>query len=886
MPTTLEWCSYFRPHSEEALLLSEQLANCGHQTLRFRPEHRMLLFSPTLDVRFVLGIAIILVANSLYAAGGEFSPWQSRTRVVVPLGGQWQRSLDDGRSWQPVSLPRVEDAAPNRILYRKTIHLDSTALERTWHLSFGGVRDAVEVTINGQYLGRFFSGQVPFSVTIPRGVLHAGRNTVELSASFASDEAALQQRMQWRAPLRPVGIVRPVALIGSASAATIERIALDQELDQEKALLRITASIGSQRGNAAPNLLLRATLRQGGTIVASSEQPVAPIPERTLPVTMELRVPSPQLWSVQSPSLYQLQIEVSAAGVLLDDLERSIAFRSVQPARGEHALIRINGAPVLARGVVYVDQWQSRPDGRLVEPNYERDVRLLQQLGVNLVYCAWLPPSQRFLELCSSAGIAVVLDLPFGDLPTRYYAQEELRTRAQNMMVRLRDAYGGEPCVVGYVLSSMAPLSNDAVQEFIGTLALLVPPGTLRFAVLAAGHPLDGGGGKTLPLDAVFISDQTLWRSRSAIEPELSRTLATLGQKPWAILGGALVQPFNRNGYADPLSVEAQAAAISQLYRLGAAYHTGGTIVRCFCDYQTLFPLLPTNTPSEQLCYEGLVDTARRTRLAFEMLRALNTGEPEPLLQAGSYDAGTPYVFMAGGMGGLVLLFWLMNRSRRFREYMLRAFLHSHNFFMDIRDQRILLQGQTLLLALLLATTYALVLATLLYVTRQSPAADYLSNLLTLGPSGKALYIQLAWSPELAMTVIVLVVLVKIIGVALVVRLIAAVAKRAVFFADALTMVVWALVPVVLFLPFAMVLFRLLAITPPLLWLGLLAMTTLWSILRLLRACSIVFEEVPWLVYVAGLGSIAIIAGIVVIALQSTFAWGSYLVHFLQLFFP
>ncbi|GIV56915.1 MAG: hypothetical protein KatS3mg040_1683 [Candidatus Kapaibacterium sp.] len=112
------------------------------------------------------------------------------------------------------------------------------------------------------------------------------------------------------------------------------------------------------------------------------------------------------------------------------------------------------------------------------------------------------------------------------------------------------------------------------------------------------------------------------------------------------------------------------------------------------------------------------------------------------------------------------------------------------------------------------------------------------------------------------MTVIVLVVLVKIIGVALLVRLIAAFAKRAVFFADALTMVVWALVPVVLFLPFAMVLFRLLAITPPLLWLSLLALTTLWSILRLLRACSIVFEEVPWLVYVAGLGSIAIVAGI------------------------
>lgn len=846
----------------------------------------MLLFSPSLVVRLFLAIAITFGATTLSAVGGDVLPWQSRTRVVVPLAGQWHRSLDDGRSWQPVTLPRVEADPPNRILYRKTIHLDSTALERSWHLSFGGVRDAVEVTINGQYLGRFFSGQVPFSVTIPRGVLHAGRNTLELSASYASDESALQQRMQWRAPLRPIGIVRPVTLIGSASAATIERVVLDQQLSYEKAVLRITVSVGCQRAGTSTNLLLRATLRQGGTIIASSEQPIVPIPDRTLPVTAELHVPSPQLWSVQSPSLYQLQVEISAAGVQLDDLERSIALRSVQPDRGEHALFRINGAPVLARGVVYVDQWQRRPDGALVEPDYERDIGVLRQLGVNLVYCAWIPPAPRFLELCSSAGIAVVLDLPFGDLPTRYYAGEELRTRAQNLMIRLRDAFGSEPCVVGYVLSSMVPLSKRAVKEFIATVAPLVPPGTLRFATLEAGHTLDGDGGKSFPLDAALISDQTQWRGRSTIEAELSRTLSTLGRMPWALLGGALVQPFNRNGYADPLSVEAQAASLSQLYRLAAAYGAGGTIIRCLNDYRTLFPLLTTNTPSEPLCYEGLLDTAGRPRLAFEMLRALNTGEPEPLLQAGSYNAGTPYVFMAGGMGGLVLLFWLMNRSRRFREYMLRAFLHSHNFFMDIRDQRILLQGQTLLLALLLATTYALVLATLLYVTRQSPAADYVSNLLTLSPSGKSLYIQLAWSPELAITVIVLVVLVTIVVIALGVRLIAAIAKRAVFFADALTMVVWALVPVVLFLPFAMLLFRLLAITPPLLWLSLLAITTLWSILRLLRACSIVFEEVPWLVYIAGLGSIAIIASIIGVVLQSTRAWGSYLLHFLQLFFP
>jgi hypothetical protein len=835
------------------------------------------------NVRLLLCIVCFLFSYVIAAIADDGHAWQSRSRIVIVLDEQWQRSLDKGRSWQTVRLPRVESEPVLRILYRKVLHFDSTALKHQWHLSFGGVCDAVEVTINGQYLGRFFSGQAPFNVGIPRGALRLGRNTLELTAQPASNEAVLQNRMQWRAPLRPIGIVRPVALIGSSPQATIERILLDPHVEQHAATLRITASIAAHQTVAhTSSVTLRATLRLGSTIIATSEQAFTPIPDRTLPVTLDLRVASPALWSPESPTLYDLHVELSAAGMTIDDLQRSIAFRTVQPASAEHALFRLNGTPVVARGVVYVDEWELRTDGTLVQPRYEEDVQLLEQLGVNVVYCAWIPPSPQFLDLCSRSGIAVVLDLPFGDIPARYYAGEELRTRGQNMMVRLRDAFSTEPCVVGCVTCSMVPLTNNALQEYLRAVTPLVPTGMLRFAVVPAGHTLEG----SVPLDAVFISDQTYWRGRENIESLLSRTVQSLDRLPWSLIGGALVQPNNRNGYADPLSVEAQVATISQLYRISAAFHAGGTLIRSIRDRRTLFPTLTTNTPTAPIIYEGLLDTARHRRLAFEMLRALNTNDTEPLLQAGSYERGTPYVFMAAGLSALMLLFWMLNRSRRFREYMLRAFLHSHNFFMDIRDQRILLQGHTLLLALLLATTSALVLATVLYETRQSPAADYLSNVLTLSPAGKALYIQLAWSPELAMTVIVLVVLVKIVAVALLLRMIAIVAKRTVIFADTLTMVVWAFVPLVLFLPIAMLLFRLLSVTPAALWLSLLVLTALWGLIRLLRACAIVFDEVPWLMYVTGFGSIGLLAGIILTVLQSTVAWGSYLTHALALFFP
>lgn len=386
-------------------------------------------------------------------------------------------------------------------------------------------------------------------------------------------------------------------------------------------------------------------------------------------------------------------------------------------------------------------------------------------------------------------------------------------------------------------------------------------------------------------LDGILISDLLHVPGRRELGTLLDRTLGTV-QVPWALLGGAVLQPFNRGGYADPLSVEAHADYARKLFQLASSKGSSGLAIWSFSDFRTRLPLLQTNTPEQDICISGLLDTTRQRRLAFEMVRALYVNETEPLLQAGSYDAGTPYVFLASGMGAIVLLFWLINRSRRFREYLARSFVVSTNFFMDIRDHRILLQGQTLLLSVVIACIYALVVATLLYGTRLDPAADYLSSILAVWQGAKALYIQLAWSPALALTVVLLLVLTGLMFTALVVRIVAHVAHRMVMFSDAVMMVVWAFVPIVLFLPVAMVLFRMLGVTPPWVWGGLLAAVTVWGWLRLLGAAVIVFEAPAYMVYLAGIGGIVLIVAGVLLVLQAQEAILSYLWHFWALFFP
>src|SRR5581483_4370966 len=73
--------------------------------------------------------------------------------------------------------------------------------------------------------------------------------------------------------------------------------------------------------------------------------------------------------------------------------------------------------------------------------------------------------------------------------------------------------------------------------------------------------------------------------------------------------------------------------------------------------------------------------------------------------------------------GLLLVLFLLINLDRRFREYIVRSLVRPFNFFADVRDRRILPNGQTTLLALICSGAFGISVATLVHGYAADPAA-------------------------------------------------------------------------------------------------------------------------------------------------------------------
>jgi hypothetical protein len=246
----------------------------------------------------------------------------------------------------------------------------------------------------------------------------------------------------------------------------------------------------------------------------------------------------------------------------------------------------------------------------------------------------------------------------------------------------------------------------------------------------------------------------------------------------------------------------------------------------------------------QYLCSSGIVDIQRKPRLSYRTLQALFNEEKEPLLDAGKYSEGTPLSFIIVGIILALILVFLINRYRRFREYLTRAVLRPYNFYADIRDQRIMSTPQTIFLGAGISITLGIFLASLLFAYRTSEFTQFLIMLFLPSSSMKELLFSLIWTPQLSIFTFSLLIFGSIFIVAGIIKLFSFFVRARIFYTDSITIAIWSGVPALGLLPFAIILTRLLLLTPFFVYLMMLLFfgVLIWIFFRILRSVAVVFD--------------------------------------------
>jgi beta-galactosidase len=301
-----------------------------------------------------------------------------------PMHGHGRPAYTNDRYPFPLDPPRVPTQNPTGD-HRREFTLPAQWPSGAAVLRFDGVDSCFKVWLNGRELGHGKGSRLPTEFEVG-DVLRPGRNVLAVRVHQWSSGSYLEDQDMWWLP----GIFRDVTLIARPAGGIADAfVHADYDHTTGEGTLRVDT--GSPARLTVPELGVDGPADRAYTV------PVRP-------------------WSAESPRLYDGVLHTAAERVRL-----RIGFRTVSIVDGQ---FRVNGAPILLRGV---NRHEFHPDlGRAipVETTMRADLELMKRHNINAVRTSHYPPHPAFLDLCDELGMWVVDEC---DLETQGFGEADWR---------------------------------------------------------------------------------------------------------------------------------------------------------------------------------------------------------------------------------------------------------------------------------------------------------------------------------------------------------------------------------------------------------------------------------------------------------------------------
>ena len=352
------------------------------------------------------------------------SHWDGQ--IVVPFSPEAPLS-GVGRTVQPSEL----------LWYKRKIELPKLADDQRLILHFDAVDWMCACFVNDKLVGTHTGGYLPFSFDVTD--LLGSTETGESTASAARTESAAtadsadtaefvlcvwdpsdtgsQLRGKQRLSRGDIWYTAQSGIWQSVwyevvSAAHLESLTLKGDMSgtlEVKANVQVSGPASVQ----SSALELEIALKDGlGQDVLLTTLPV----DVTGEICTELQVDEPQLWSLERPYLYAVEVTLWQDGAVVDFVRSYCAFRTVEVKKDEVGVPRVhlNGVPYFVRGVLDQGYW---PDGLMTAPSDDAlvyDIEAMKSAGFNTLRKHIKIESERWYYHCDRLGMLVWQDCVSG----------------------------------------------------------------------------------------------------------------------------------------------------------------------------------------------------------------------------------------------------------------------------------------------------------------------------------------------------------------------------------------------------------------------------------------------------------------------------------------
>jgi len=441
-------------------------------------------------------------------------------RAVRSLGGFWdfvpaperkdRKRLPDAYS-RRIRVPSCWESLPGLETYRGIAwyHRDiETSADKALRLVFGGVSHTGTVFVDGRMVGEHYDAYGAWDMVVPPNRKRR-RDVVVRVNNTLNEESVLHRHDDY---YTYGGFIRPVEaqqvpevfidkLFAVPSMGRDGKWNLDVRVRLQnwgpKALRRTVSVSASGRTSRTKAVTVRAGAR-AETATRFSGLPVDP-------------------WSVESPTLYPIEVRLHDGADVVDDLIDRIGFREVKTGNGQ---ILLNGKPLRLRGY---NRHEDHPTFGCALPVelMAHDLALLRDLGCNFVRTSHYPNDMRFLDLCDELGFYVWTE---SHSKTVDLKNKRFREQMRNATADMIDWQYNHPSIIIWgALNECDDRTAHGLRQHAWTMTLMRkldptrPVTYAQFTGTEAGFPL---------VDIVSYNTYPGWYFGGLITPNLVKQTA------------------------------------------------------------------------------------------------------------------------------------------------------------------------------------------------------------------------------------------------------------------------------------------------------------------------------------------------------------------------
>ena len=326
-------------------------------------------------------------------------------------------------------IPSIDHDMQEIGFYRKSFTLNENFNGREIFLHFGAAKSALEVYVNGEFVGYSQGSMTPHEFNVTK-VLKPGENIITAKLYRYSDGSYLEDQDMWWL----CGIYREVYLFAEPKLC-LRDFYFKTDFDDSYTDSNVTLNMYINNYNN-----IRGKMTASAKLIDSNGKEILLGTKETdlsggnEAVTFTETVKSPEKWSAEAPNLYTLVMTIELDGKIICVKTYKVGFKKVE-IKGEK--IYYNGMPLMIKGVNRHD-FDCDNGWAVPRERYTQDLDIMKQNNINSIRTSHYPDDPYFYDMCNKYG---------------FYVMDECEVETHG--VRRKGVPGSNPVWTGAVVDRM-----------------------------------------------------------------------------------------------------------------------------------------------------------------------------------------------------------------------------------------------------------------------------------------------------------------------------------------------------------------------------------------------------------------------------------------------